>query len=60
MLKRFLWVIPIVLVICFVTSCASTSKAPETKSNEAKAYVATDDKGTVFLYRAASEYLTNT
>jgi len=52
MLKRFLWVIPIVLVICFVTSCASTSKAPETKSNEAKAYVAPDDKGTVFLYRA--------
>jgi len=32
-------------------SCASTSKAPDSKSNEAKMYSAPADKGTVYLYR---------
>ena len=49
--KRFLWLIPIVVLTYFVTSCASTSKAPESKSNEALSFEAPDDKGTVYLYR---------
>mgnify|MGYP000877754516 FL=1 len=32
-------------------SCASTSKAPESKSNEAKSFNVPADKGTVYLYR---------
>jgi hypothetical protein len=50
-LKRFLWVIPMVALAYFATSCASTSKAPESKSNEAKVFNTPDDKGTVYLYR---------
>ena len=50
-LKRFKWLIPILVLTYFATGCASTSKAPESKSNEAKSFEAPDDKGTVFLYR---------
>ncbi len=50
-LKKTLWLIPIVVIIYFATSCASTSKAPDSKSNEAKTFNAPDDKGTVYLYR---------
>jgi len=50
-LKRFIWLIPILVLTYFATGCASTSKAPESKSNEAKTFEAPDDKGTVFLYR---------
>lgn len=49
--KRFLWVIPVVALSYFVAGCASTSKAPESKSNEAKSFKAPEDRGTVFLYR---------
>jgi len=50
-LKRLHWLIPIIVLAFFATSCASTSKAPESKSNEAKTFEAPADKGTVFLYR---------
>ena len=49
--KSLKWFIPIVVLAWFTTSCASTSKAPESKSNEAKAFNAPADKGTVYLYR---------
>jgi len=49
--KRFFWLIPIVVLAYFAPGCASTSKAPESISNEAKAFEAPADKGTVFLYR---------
>lgn len=51
LVKRFLWLIPIVVLTYFVTSCASTSKAPESKSNEALSFEALADKGAVYLYR---------
>ena len=51
MLKRFFWFIPLVALVYFASGCASTSKAPESKSNEAKSFNAPADKGTVFLYR---------
>ncbi|MEA1898931.1 MAG: DUF2846 domain-containing protein [Bacteroidota bacterium] len=50
-LKRFKWLIPILVLTYFATGCASTSKAPESKSKEAKTVEALDDKGAVFLYR---------
>ena len=50
-LNKFFTLISIVSLIYFSTSCASTSKAPESKSNEAKTFNAPDDKGTVYLYR---------
>jgi hypothetical protein len=40
------------IAIVFLTSgCASTSKAPETMSNEAKSFEAPADRGSVYLYR---------
>ncbi len=36
----------------FVYSCASTSKTTSEKSEAAKTFTASDDKGTVYLYRA--------
>jgi len=51
MFKRFYWLIPIMFLAYFASSCASTSKAPESKSSEAKDFTAPDDRGTVFLYR---------
>ncbi len=50
-LKKFFWFIPIVVLAYFASSCASTSKATEDKSNEAKSFTASNDKGTVYLYR---------
>ena len=50
-LKRLPLVIPIIVLAFFAASCASTSKAPESKSNEAKTFEAPVDRGTVFLYR---------
>ena len=50
-IKKLLWLIPIIALSYFATSCASTSKAPENKSNEAKTFEASNDKGTVYLYR---------
>ena len=50
-LKVFIRLIPVLILAYIVTGCASTSKAPESKSNEAKSFNAPDDKGTVFLYR---------
>lgn len=47
-LNRFKWLIPILVLTYFATGCASTSKAPESKSNQAKLFEAPDDKGTVF------------
>lgn len=35
----------------FAFGCASTSKAPSEKSQEAKSFQAPDDRGTVFVYR---------
>lgn len=43
--------IPISMVILFLTACASTSKAPVTMSNDAKSFEAPADRGTVYLYR---------
>ena len=51
LLKRFFWLIPIVVLAYFASSCASTSKATEDKSKEAKSFTASNDKGTVYLYR---------
>ena len=39
------------LVVLFYTSCASTSKAPESMSAQAKEFKAPEGKGTVYLYR---------
>ena len=50
-LKVFIRLIPVLILAYIVTGCASTSKAPESKSNEAKSFNASDDKGTVYLYR---------
>ena len=50
-LKRLLWLIPVIGLAWFATSCASTSKATEDKSNKAKSFTASNDKGTVYLYR---------
>lgn len=49
--KRFLRLLPILIMTLLLGSCASTSKAPESKSNEAKTFSASADKGTVYLYR---------
>ena len=49
--RRLLWLLPLTVLGYFVTSCASTSKAPESKSNEAKTFEAPAGKGTVFVYR---------
>ncbi len=50
-LKKFLWLIPILVLTYVVSSCASTSKATTDKSNEAKSFTASNDRGTVYLYR---------
>lgn len=49
--KKILFFISIVALTYFITSCAATSKAPESKSNEALSFVAPADKGAVYLYR---------
>ena len=49
--KRLFRILPILIMTLLIGSCASTSKAPESKSNEAKSFNAPADKGTVYLYR---------
>ena len=49
--KRFLRLLPILIMTLLLGSCASTSKAPESKSNDAKTFSTSVDKGTVYLYR---------
>lgn len=49
--KRNLFLFAVIALVYVAAGCASTSKAPETKSNEAKSFEAPSDKGTVFLYR---------
>lgn len=48
---RFFRLLQIILITFLVGSCASTSKAPESKSNDAKSFNAPADKGTVYVYR---------
>jgi len=50
-LNKIKWLIPVLLLAYFASSCASTSKAPTDKSNEAKSFSASNDRGTVYLYR---------
>ena len=50
-LNKLKWLIPILVLTYIVSSCASTSKATEDKSNEAKSFTVSNDKGTVYLYR---------
>ena len=50
-LKRLLNLLPFLILFIIAYACASTSKAPESNSNEAKSFVAPDSKGSVFLYR---------
>ena len=49
--KSLFHLLPILIMTFLIGSCASTSKAPESKSNEAKSFNAPVDKGTVYLYR---------
>lgn len=46
-----LWVPLILMFALLFGSCASTSKAPESTSNQAKSYVAPADRGSVYIYR---------
>ena len=48
---KFIRLLPIALIVFFLASCASTSKAPESINNEAKTFAAPSDRGTVYLYR---------
>lgn len=50
-LRNIKWLTPILIIILLLSGCASTSKAPESSSNEAKNFNAPHGKGTVFLYR---------
>ena len=49
--KKLKWLIPILVLTYVFSSCASTSKAPESKSSEAKTFKASADRGTVYVYR---------
>ncbi len=49
--KHASWTAALLTLVLIGTGCASTSKAPETKSNGAKTFVAPDDRGSVYLYR---------
>lgn len=51
MIRKFIRIGLIVFLIGFITSCASTSKASETTSNDAKSFDVKSDKGIVYLYR---------
>ena len=50
-LKRTLQLMTVVFTIFMAVSCASTSKAPQTHSDEAKTFNAPADRGRVYLYR---------
>ena len=49
--RSILQCLPILILSFVLSSCASTSKAPESSSAEAKTFSAPSDKGTVYLYR---------
>jgi hypothetical protein len=51
MRKINLFYLLIFFMALFAFGCASTSKAPSEKSQEAKSFQAPDDRGTVFIYR---------
>lgn len=56
MSKTIKWLFPILILVYFAASCASTSKAPESKSEEAKKFDAPAGKGVVYLYRPGRAY----
>lgn len=45
-----------ILLLSMILGCASTSKAPESKSTEAKTFKAPDDRGSVYLYRTGRAF----
>jgi uncharacterized protein DUF2846 len=49
--NRINWFIPVLIIAFLVSSCASTSKVSEDKSNAAKEFKTNSDKGIVYLYR---------
>ena len=51
MYKAIKLLLPVLVLAWFAVSCASTSKATESKSEEAKAFEKVPDKGVVYLYR---------
>ena len=50
-MKNFLWIPLGLLTILVVNSCASTSKATDERSAEAKQFEKHEEKGVVYLYR---------
>lgn len=50
-MKKILQYSLMAFVVLFISSCASTSKAPESKSAEAKEFTAPAENGRVYLYR---------
>ena len=50
-MARFIKLPLILLISLLYTGCASTSKAPESASAQAKEFQAPEGKGTVYLYR---------
>jgi hypothetical protein len=50
-IKGFNRLLPILVMAFLLASCASTSKAPASKSDEAKRFETPSDRGTVYLYR---------
>ncbi len=50
-LTKLLRLFSILIISLLLGSCASTSKASEGKSKDAKTFSAAADKGTVYLYR---------
>jgi len=50
-MNRILYFTLVVLTTVIMSGCASVSKAPTEKSEEAKSFAAPDNKGSVFLYR---------
>jgi len=55
-MKQLLFLPLIFLALILTNSCASTSKAPEQRSAEAKEFKKFDDKGVVYLYRPGRAY----
>ena len=51
MKRKIIYSLLSVAIISTLSSCASTSKAPVEKSNEAKSFSAPEGKGSVYLYR---------
>ena len=51
MKRKIIYSLLSVAIIFTLSNCASTSKAPVEKSNEAKSFSAPEGKGSVYLYR---------